>query len=187
MTYWWTHMVADIADWFPGGLYGLALAVLLVSLLVGLALQNPRLYRFKRRATAVPDMVPPASIEVDDDESVPELPVDALTERAQRFMAAGRYREAVREWLRVMVRDLIDTGVIEHAPGMTVTELAAAGGQAVPGAASALTQAATVFSDVWYGDAVADLVMGTTMRDLCMQVRGSLAAPAGATTAEVTR
>lgn len=172
MTYWWTHRVADIADWFPGGLYGLVLAVLLLSVLLGLALQDRTIFRRKRKPVKTPDAVSTAVV---DDESVPEVPADALFARAQRFMAAGDYRAAVREWLRVMVRDLIEKGAVTHSPGMTVTELASEGGLAVPVAASTLSQAASIFSEVWYADREADVTTGTQMRDLSTALRQALA------------
>ena len=175
MTYWWTHRVADVADRFPGGLYGLVLAVLLVCVLVGLAVQNPALYRWRRRRAQKADVVTPVVI-VEDDESVPEVPADALLARAQRFMATGDYRSAVREWLRVMVRDLIEADAVSNLPGMTVTEVAAQGGIAVPAASGVLADASTLFSEVWYADRVADLAVGASMREFSTALRISLAA-----------
>lgn len=181
MTQWWTHLVAGIADWFPGGLYGLLLAVVLLAVLVGLAIQNPALFRWrwsrtkrsKRPAKPEVSTVPP---DVDTTESVPDLPADALLARAQAFMAAGDYRGAVREWLRVMVRDLIEAGTITHRPGWTVTELASAGALAVPDSARVLHEAAGIFSEVWYGSREAELGTATRMRALREQLGAMLSA-----------
>lgn len=176
---WWTHPVADVADWFPGGLYGLALTVLLLGVAVGLLLQPFGLYRVDRKprksgkpkaATEIIAAEPAA------EEALPDLPADQLLARAQHYMDTGDYRLAVREWLRVAVRDLVDRAVIEHRPGWTVTELARGAGQALPPVAADLDEAARVFSDIWYGGRDADLTAANRMRDLHLAVTGAAAA-----------
>lgn len=170
---WWTHPVADIGDWFPGGLYGLALTVLLLGVVVGLLLQPFGLYRFTARfakkekpkaATAIIVSEPAA------EEALPELPSDELLARALHYMAAGDYRSAVREWLRVMVRDLVERAVIEHRPGWTVTELARGAGQALPPIAAGLDEAARVFSDIWYGGRDAGPSAASRMQELHAEI-----------------
>jgi hypothetical protein len=188
MTYWWTQTVADIADWFPGGLYLLGLVLLLVAVAIGLITQPAGMFGFSRgkpsrKSKASHAEIVPASSA--DDAELPELPADALLARAQQYMAAGDYRHAVREWLRVMVRDLVERDVIENHPGWTVTELAMAAGQAMPAVAGALDEAARSFSDVWYGGRDADLPVAARMRDLHATVAAAVA-PAGGH-ASVTR
>lgn len=170
---WWTHPVADVGDWYPGGLYGLGLTVLLLGLAIGLLLQPFGLFRVNRRfrnrekpqaATEILTAEPVA------DEALPQLPADALLARAQQYMTTGDYRRAVREWLRVAVRDLVERAVIEHSPGWTVTELARGAGAALPQASGALDEAARLFSDIWYGGVAADLAAATRMRDLHAEV-----------------
>lgn len=176
---WWTHPVADIGDWFPGGLYGLGLTVLLIGLAIGLLLQPFGLYRFSHRFTKKDKPKDATDIVVAEpvaDEALPELPSDALLARAQQFMATGDYRNAVREWLRVAVRDLVERAVIEHRPGWTVTELARAAGQALPPIAASLDEAARVFSDIWYGGYEANLEAATRMRDLHMTITATVSA-----------
>ncbi|MGH8877530.1 MAG: DUF4129 domain-containing protein [Stackebrandtia sp.] len=167
---WWTHSVADVGDWYPGGLYGMALTVLLLGVAVGLLTQRFALYRIglkfptkKDKLKPVADIVPAEPVA---DEALPDLPSDALLAMAQQYMAAGDYRSAVREWLRVMVRDLVERGAIEHRPGWTVTELATAGGHALPPIAADLDEAARIFSDIWYGGRPAELDSAARMRDL---------------------
>ncbi|GAA4904936.1 uncharacterized protein DUF4129 [Stackebrandtia albiflava] len=169
MTEWWTHLVADVADWFPGGLFGLLLAVVVAAVLVGLAIQRRGLFRWRpsrRRAAPPREAKVTAEIEETDDELVPDVPGDVLVDRAHRYTASGDYRRAVREWLRVMVRDLIDDGGLVHSPGMTVTELATAAGWTVPGAAGPMSEAAEVFSAIWYGGVEADIASAERMRGL---------------------
>lgn len=190
MSYWWTHLVAEIADWFPGGLYGLGLGVLVLAILIGLLLQPMKLYRFswKRKKIA---KVKEAVIVADPvaEEALPDLPVDALLARAQHYMATGDYRLAVREWLRVMVRDLVDRRVVDNSPGWTVTELAASAGLSLPAAAGALNEAAGIFSDIWYGEREANLERAGRMRDLHGEVAqvSSAHQPVDIATAEAGR
>lgn len=168
MTFWWTHLVADVADWIPGGPYGLGLTVLVLSVLVGLALQPRGLLRGKlaRRGDRPAKIKPKAATAEAVDDTLPELPADALTARAEQYMASGDYRRAVREWLRVMVRDLVEAEVVDHMPGWTVTELAGAAGRAAPSAAEPLAEAASIFSEVWYGGRLAGLAEADRMRSL---------------------
>ncbi|MGH8791597.1 MAG: DUF4129 domain-containing protein [Stackebrandtia sp.] len=170
MTYGWTQFVAGVADWFPGGVYGLGLAVLLLALAVGLAIQPRGALASRLRRDGASGKPKPKTAEVvvdaDVDEELPELPSDELVARAQQFAAAGDYRSAVREWLRVMVRDLVEAGVIEHKPGWTVTELAAAAGLALPPAVGPLDEAARVFSEIWYAEREAGIAEAARMRDL---------------------
>lgn len=166
---WWTHPVADVGDWFPGGLYGMALALLVLAVVVGLLLQPFGLFRINARF-AKPKKKPKAATEILAEpaaaEALPELPSDELLARAQHYMTTGDYRRAVREWLRVVVRDLVERAVIEHRPGWTVTELAGEAGRALPPIAADLDEAARLFSGIWYGGREADLTAASRMRQL---------------------
>lgn len=176
MTDWWTHRVADLADRFPGGVYGLGLAVLLLGLLVGVALQpagflrRNRDRRPRRRVDAPPDEV---LIDEPDDARLPDLPSMTLRDRALRFTAAGDHRRAVREWLRAMVRLLVEQDVVTEVPGWTASELAARAGRALPAVAPAVTEAADCFALIWYGGQDADAAATTRMRRLYDMVAGT--------------
>ncbi|CAM3336700.1 DUF4129 domain-containing protein [Stackebrandtia soli] len=174
MTYDWIRFVADVADALPGGLFTLAVLLLLVAVAVGLLIQPPGTMNFslprglfakRSRPTTVTGEAPA------DDDTLGELPTDELLERARRFMAHGDHRRAIREWLRVMVRDLVDRGIILNRPGWTVTELAGAAANALPSITGPLSEAAGLFSDVWYGEREADLTSASRMRDLSDQTR----------------
>ncbi len=173
MTDWWTHTVADIGDWFPGGLGALGLTLFALGVLIGVLLQ-PGLYQRwfamnKREAKLKP--AEPVIVAADtDDDALPDMPSDALLARAQSLMGAGRYKEAVREWLRLIVRELVERNVIENHPGWTVTELAGAAGSAVPPAAGLLNECARIFSDAWYGGYETDLAHASRMRDIRTEV-----------------
>jgi hypothetical protein len=167
---WWNELVADLSDHVPGGTAGLAGLLLLLAGIVAFALLFGRQLLGWRplRTGGRPAELP---VEETDDTEVPELPPEQLRSLADRYAAAGRYAEAVRERLRAMVRELVEAGVIEHRPGWTVTELATAAGTALPTARAALTAAAHIFSDIWYGKFPAVLEHDMRMRDLEDQVR----------------
>ncbi|MER7002421.1 DUF4129 domain-containing protein [Dactylosporangium sp. NPDC000555] len=101
-----------------------------------------------------------------DDEEVPELPAHVFASLADRLAAEGRYAEAVRERLRAMVRGLIERRVLEHQPGMTVTELARAAGAAEPALEAPMRAATGIFSDIWYAERPATAEHDRRMRQL---------------------
>ncbi|MEU7869599.1 DUF4129 domain-containing protein [Dactylosporangium sp. NPDC049140] len=103
-------------------------------------------------------------------EAVPELPAHVFASLADRLAAEGRYAEAVRERLRAMVRGLVERHVIEHQPGMTVTELARAAGAARPAVAAPMSSASGIFSDIWYGERPATAEHDGRMRELAAEV-----------------
>ena len=84
-------------------------------------------------------------------DELPDIPAAELALSADELAAAGRYKEAVRERLRAMVRDLIELGVLPQTPGWTVTELAVAATAKRPALATPMRAAVDVFSHIWYG------------------------------------
>jgi hypothetical protein len=135
------------------------------------------LLRWRRREAepaAEPEVVQPVA-----GAELPDLSAEAFASLADRLAAEGRYAEAVRERLRSIVRELVDRGVIEHRPGWTVTELAAAAGSARPTVAAPLAEAAAVFSDIWYGQRPAHATHDDRMRALAGDVHAALANGAG--------
>jgi D-serine deaminase-like pyridoxal phosphate-dependent protein len=128
------------------------------------ALRWPR-WRWRRAAPEHADLPP---------DRLPDLPAAALAHSADELAAQGRYREAVRERLRAIVRDLVERDVITHRPGWTVTELAVAAGRARPATAAALAAASEIFSGIWYGQRPADAWQDAAMRDLAARVRAGL-------------
>ncbi|MEV6527197.1 DUF4129 domain-containing protein [Longispora sp. NPDC051575] len=196
---WWTALVADIADWFPGGVAGLCAALILGSLVLIAALRwwrqwlatarrtgaavvrgvrrlarwRPRLrwpWRRRPKPAKVAKVVTIADVTHGPDDALPELPAEVLLSLADQYAAAGRYAEAVRERLRGMIRRLADRGVISPQPGSTVTELAAAAGAALPPADAPLREATRIFSDIWYGDRAATAELDARMRTLGEQL-----------------
>jgi hypothetical protein len=124
---------------------------------------------------AEPELIP------HETEGLPELPTEAFVSLADRLAAQGRYAEAVRERLRGIVRELVDAGVIEHRPGFTITELAAAASRARPSARIPLDAASLLFSDIWYGQRPATGQHDAAMRAYATHVHGALTpVPTGA-------
>jgi hypothetical protein len=114
------------------------------------------------------------------DDQVPDLPATTLALSADELAAAGRYKEAVRERLRAIVRDLIERQVISPTPGWTVTELAEWAGRARPAIAVPLREASGLFSDIWYGLRPATADDDRVMRERAEQVRHALGSPSTA-------
>jgi len=93
-------------------------------------------------------------VETDDEygvDELPDLPAVELALTADQLAAAGRYKEAVRERLRAMVRDLIELGMLPQTPGWTVTELAVAAIATRPAMDEPMRAAVAIFSEIWYG------------------------------------
>lgn len=112
-------------------------------------------------------------------EGLPDLPVETFVSLADRLAAEGRYAEAVRERLRGIVRELVDAGVVEHRPGYTITELAAAASRNRPAVRIPLDAASLLFSDIWYGQRTATAAHDAHMRWYAAQVHAELV-PVGA-------
>lgn len=71
---------------------------------------------------------------------------------AEGFAAQGNWTAAIRHRLRAVARELEETGVLNPTPGRTANELAIDAGAALPHLAVELSQAATAFNDVTYGE-----------------------------------
>jgi hypothetical protein len=81
-------------------------------------------------------------------------PLTAAQHRAtaESFAAQGDWAAAIRHRLRAVARQLEETGVLEPAPGRTANELARDAGAALPHLVGELSQGATAFNDVTYGE-----------------------------------
>ncbi|MEJ2871615.1 DUF4129 domain-containing protein [Actinomycetospora sp. OC33-EN08] len=84
--------------------------------------------------------------------------------RAEEHADAGRYDDAVREWMRALVRGLEERDVLVARPGRTAGEAAREASAVLPGAADALVDAARCFDETVYGGRSADAGSVARMR-----------------------
>lgn len=123
----------------PGGLWGIiAVVVVLVAVVIVVRVKTGPLSRGARAGDPFAGFAAALS------------PAEHRR-RADEHAAAGRYPEAVREFLRAIVRDLEDRAVLEPRLGRTADEVAYEAGRVLPQAAVDLQRAARMFDDVWYG------------------------------------
>ncbi|MFC6014621.1 DUF4129 domain-containing protein [Plantactinospora solaniradicis] len=185
---WWTETTAAIGDGIPLPL--VALLLVLAGVLTSLAWfffpawvprRLPRWrfsWRWRRRpARPAPRPEPEAADDDEPEPGLPDVPAASLVSHADRLAGEGRYAEAVRERLRGMVRTLIDRGVLEHRPGMTVAELATAATRSRPEVDGPLGAAGRIFSDLWYGQRPARAEHDERMRELAAELDRALAHP----------
>jgi hypothetical protein len=131
-------------------------------------------WRWRRGKKKASERDETADEELTTEDDVPELPAATFISLADRLAAEGRFAEAIRERLRGIVRGLVERGVIEHSPGWTVTELAAAAGAARAEVGPPLREASRIFSDIWYGQQPADQAQDERMRQLTADVTATL-------------
>jgi hypothetical protein len=70
---------------------------------------------------------------------------------AAELEAAGRWRDALREWLRAVVSSIEERGVLDRRPGRTGAATAREAGPLLPSLASELAAVTAAFDEVWYG------------------------------------
>jgi cell division protein FtsL len=85
---------------------------------------------------------------------------------AEEATIAGRYDDAVREWMRSLARRLDERGLIDPRPGRTADELAVEAGRLLPGLAADLSAGARIFDDVSYGLRPAGAAQAELLRHL---------------------
>ena len=100
---------------------------------------------------------------------------------AESCAAEQDWVAAIRHRLRAVARQLEETGVLEPAPGRTANELAVAAGAALPHLAGELSNAATAFNDVTYGEQPGTQAAYQMIADLDDHLRSRVAATASAT------
>lgn len=81
-----------------------------------------------------------------------QLSADQHRAIAERFASEGDWTAAIRHGLRAVARGLEENGTLDPAPGRTANELARDAAARIPHLESELSQAATAFNDVTYGE-----------------------------------
>lgn len=174
----WHELVGRVDDVMPGGVGMAGLVLLVVTGLVALLWYTwPVWLRFFRPRRRGADDLPDREIDdIDIDETLPDRPAAELAASADALAAQGRYREAVRERLRAIVRELVERGIVDSRPGWTVTELAQMAARTLPPAAPPLAAASDIFSRIWYGQRAAGPADDAAMREHAAAVRATLPA-----------
>jgi len=141
------------------GLGWLAVLVLVLLVMGGVVVVGRRLGPLARSASSAPLFT--------------GVERSAAEHRAQAdaYAAAGRWRDAVRERWRALVRGLEERGLLEPRPGRTVAEAAREVAGIVPEAAPGLAAAARAFDEVWYAGVPAAAVHEALVRASEQQVR----------------
>ncbi|MCD2187558.1 DUF4129 domain-containing protein [Actinomycetospora soli] len=142
-----------------GGAGGVVLVLVLVAVVV--VVVRLRLGRSARTARL-------ASASLDDT----GLTAADHRARAGEHGAAGRHDEAVREWMRALVRGLEERDVLTARPGRTAGEAAREAAAVLPAAGGALADAARCFDETVYGGRPADAGSVDRMRAADDAVRG---------------
>jgi hypothetical protein len=91
---------------------------------------------------------------------------------AERFEAAGQWREAMRARYRELVRTLIEHRVLDDLPGRTTGEYRAEFVHARPANAAAFIELTELFEAVWYGGLETDAGDNQRFRQLADASRG---------------
>ncbi len=144
---WLLARLADLVELLTGTRAGGAGGVLVVLLLIVVLVIVVR-WRLGRaagsarhRATALD----PTGVTADDHRR-----------RAAEHAAAGRHDDAVREWMRALVRGLEERDLLVARAGRTAGETAREVATSLPGAAAVVADAARRFDETVYGGRAAD-------------------------------
>lgn len=124
----------------PGGWFTVSVLLILVAVAVAVAIQIARRTIRTNRG---------GDYELFD---AGQLTAAQHRATAEGFAAEGNWAAAIRHRLRAVARELEETGVLTQVPGRTANELATDAGEALPYLAGELSQAATAFNDVTYGE-----------------------------------
>jgi len=137
--YQWLIDLFQSANSAPGGWWGLvvlaALAVIVIAVIM------TRIGPVARRRRRADDQIQGARA----------VTASEHRSRAGRLASAGDYSAAILEIVRAIARQLEEQGVLAPQIGRTAGEFANEAGQALPGEADALREAARLFDDVCYG------------------------------------
>ena len=144
---WLLARLDDLLTLLTSGRAGGAggMLVILAVLVVGVLVVRWRLGRGARRARVGTALLESTGVSADDHRR-----------RAAEHEAAGRHDDAVREWMRALVRGLEERDLLVPRVGRTAGEAAREVATTLPGAAPAVAEAARRFDETVYGGRAAD-------------------------------
>jgi hypothetical protein len=134
---WLGRRIGDLFSGSTGGNVTLLLVILLVAVVIFLVVRAGPPDRSARRARAADPLAP--------------VPARDHRRIAAELEAAGRWRDALREWLRAVVSSIEERGVLDPRPGRTGAATAREAGPLLPSLASELAAVTAAFDEVWYG------------------------------------
>ncbi len=135
---WLGHRVDALFSGSTGGNVALLFVILLAAVVIFAVVRAGRPERAAHRTSA--DADPLAPIEARDHRRI-----------AADYEGDGRYAEALREWLRAVVRTIEERGVLDPLPGRTGAATAREAGLLLPGVAAELAAVMATFDEVWFG------------------------------------
>lgn len=159
---WLAERFADLqvtaADVDPRVAAIVVTAVVAIAIVVALVVAGP--VRRARRTER-----PSVDVFGDDTRTAAELRASA-----DALAAAGDWSGAVLDRFRALLRSLEERVVLDERPGRTAHEAAHEAGERLPTCAADLGDAARLFDDVCYGEALADAEDDARLRDLDRRV-----------------
>jgi hypothetical protein len=134
---WLGHRIGDLFSGSAPGNIALLFVVLVGALAIFLVARAGSVPRRSGRAGPVDPLAPEAAID--------------HRRLAIAHQDAGRWAEALREWLRATIRSIEERGVLDPVPGRTAAATAREAGAVLPDLAARLTIAMDTFDAVWFG------------------------------------
>jgi Domain of unknown function (DUF4129) len=134
------YRLLEATSKLPGGWFTATVLLMLLAVAIGVAIYVARRTMRSQRGG--------------DHQLFDAVPLTAAQHRttAERFAAEENWVAAIRHRLRAVARQLEETGVLNPTPGRTANELARDAGSEFPHLTGELSQAATAFNDVTYGE-----------------------------------
>ena len=104
----------------------------------------------------------------------PRRPAEDWVAEAERYEAAGEWRQALRCRYRALVAQLAARGLVEEIPGRTAGEYRLEVAENLPSAAQPFAAATLMFEEAWYGGADVDEVRHAQFRAAATEVTATV-------------
>lgn len=163
-----SDLIDDLVRVVPGGAWGVVIAVALGAVIVvGLIIAGRRVLRERQAIkTARPLFADAATLGAAEHRSL-----------AMKAQQDGQWDEAVRAWLRAMIRDLEERRLLAPRPGRTADEAAREAAAIAPSDRDSLALAASLFDAVTFGSSHATADDAHVVGALAQQMMAAKATP----------
>jgi Domain of unknown function (DUF4129) len=135
---WLARRIAELFSGSVGGNVTLVFVVLLAAVVIFLVVR-----------AGPPERI--AGAREGDFDPLAPLPAHDHRRLAAEHEAAGRFPEALRDWLRATVRTIEERGILDPRPGRTGAATAREAGPLLPSVAGELAAVMERFDEVWFG------------------------------------